>query len=1490
MALKGKEIAGKSSTGKRKSASKSSDDAEKSGSRRKRRPNVMKFVDDEAVDADSDGEDEGDGKDEDDQDFVDDTKSEMKGKNESGRAHHLPFLLKEEELSDEELENLLKKRYSRDSEYVSYADENKETKECDDKESSMHSMKDPTVWRVKCMVGRERYIAFCLIQKYVDVQTLGTKLQIISAFALDHMKGYIYIEADREFDVAEACKGVSSIYPSKMSLVPKSEVPHLLSVQNQKSEVSKGTWVRVKFGVYKGDLAQVVAVDDARKRATIKLIPRIDLQAMAQKLGSGIPVKQAAVPTPRLISSRELEDFQAHIQYRQDRQTGETFQILDGLMLKNGYLYKKVSIGSLGCWQVQPSPDEIQKFEVSGDTSECSDWLSAIYGGRRKSCSGLADKGTVETSEGTSETKEGDNFELHDLVLFGAKDFGVILGVESDTFQILKGDSERADTVTVNLWEIKSRCADKKFTAVDMHKNIISINDRVMVLEGPFKGRQGMVKHIYRGTIFIHNSNQSENNGFFFAKSELCENIKGSTDGRDELDDGTAPPGFEDSTATPNTPQSPKRPYQRREGNRTFSSTDQGDRDRTFSIGQTLRIRIGPLKGHLCRVVAVYRSDVTVKLDSQPKVIKVNSEHLSEAGTRTIGGLNKESWLDSSTSGFLGNFTDADPFSTISSNYNDGTADPWGSATLGGGNQSNCSTKATDSWNKATPVSGDQSASWNKAMDGDKVPGATKEQAGSWGSDAHAWDKATAKTNDGNSGIDSWQKKVPTGGQAGGWNDAGSWGKAKPETEHQSDLPTDEMGGWEKTKGAANDQADCWKKSENNRDKGKTVIQDNTNSWDNEKGGLGNETSSWGKAVDCQGKTDKDDLWGKSAGSWKGMEGSTGSQGGSWNNATAGRENQGGGWDNTAGRGTQPEIGNGGQAGGWNKAKGESGGQSDSWDKLKGTSEGDAKGWNKTEFRSQGQADGWNKPKPSGGDWASSWNGDGGGKSDQAGSWNKPKDSDGGWGSGSNRGRMGNFEEGGNRDQEDGWNKPRNFDGGRGFGGRRGRGGGTRGRGGRDYSEREKPFGGDQESGWNGDGGGRRDQAESWNKPKDFDGGRGSSWNRGGTGNFEGGNADQEDSWNKPRTFDGGRGFGGRRGRGGGNRSRGGRDGRDYNDRGKPFGRGQSSGWNKDSENSWNEDGSSSKNTSSGWNNRNQDAGRSENKADGWKASDGGNESSWNRGWSMGKEAGRNGDQSSGWEKDQVEGHDGGRGLAGNQSGWNSGESSNWISPKASGGNQSSAWNQGSTSNDDAGGSTDRSGWNKTEASGGNRSSGWNKTNAFGGSGSSGWGSDTAANKGADGSRNGGKGGSQDGKQGSGWNEGKSPAKEAGEIGDQADGWNSGKSLHSTGGSGWNTGGTPTKDAGETTGWNRAKTSDVANASSWNNGTDPTQAAAGGGHQSGSWNQESKAPAGNQSSGWNQETVAEKPAEGSIDQADGWDKAADPWGKGGAGSNSKGGW
>ena len=41
------------------------------------------------------------------------------------------------------------------------------------------------------------------MNNYVDLQSLRTKLQIISVFLVDHVKGCIYIEADKQCDINE---------------------------------------------------------------------------------------------------------------------------------------------------------------------------------------------------------------------------------------------------------------------------------------------------------------------------------------------------------------------------------------------------------------------------------------------------------------------------------------------------------------------------------------------------------------------------------------------------------------------------------------------------------------------------------------------------------------------------------------------------------------------------------------------------------------------------------------------------------------------------------------------------------------------------------------------------------------------------------------------------------------------------------------------------------------------------------------------------------------------------------------------------------------------------------------------------------------------------------------------------------------------------------------------------------------------------------------
>lgn len=135
------------------------------------------------------------------------------------------------------------------------------------------------------------------MQKYIDK---GSELQIRSVVALDHLKNYIYVEADKEAHVREvctidifqvgvdflkqaldcalsfvdpwyimfnvptsvilllqACKGLRNINTQKIKLVPIREMTDVLSVESKVIDLGRDTWVRMKTGTYKGDLAKV---------------------------------------------------------------------------------------------------------------------------------------------------------------------------------------------------------------------------------------------------------------------------------------------------------------------------------------------------------------------------------------------------------------------------------------------------------------------------------------------------------------------------------------------------------------------------------------------------------------------------------------------------------------------------------------------------------------------------------------------------------------------------------------------------------------------------------------------------------------------------------------------------------------------------------------------------------------------------------------------------------------------------------------------------------------------------------------------------------------------------------------------------------------------------------------------------------------------------------------------------------------------------------
>ncbi|MED6151687.1 hypothetical protein PIB30_084763, partial [Stylosanthes scabra] len=579
----------------------------------------------------------------------------------------------------EAIERRIQERYARRVE--SFDEEATDVEQ----QALLPSVRDPKLWMVKCVIGRERETAVCLMQKYIDK---GAELQIRSAIALDHLKNYIYVEADKEAHVREAIKGLRNIYAaSKITLVPIREMTDVLSVESKAIDLARDTWVRMKIGTYKGDLAKVVDVDNVRQRVTVKLIPRIDLQALANKLeGREVVKKKAFVPPPRFLNVDEARELHIRVEHRRDAY-GERFDAIGGMMFKDGFLYKTVSIKSINAQNIKPTLNELEKFRKpgeSGDSDVAS--LSTLFANRKKghfmkgdavivvkgdlkNLKGWVEKvdednvhirpeikglpktlavnerelckyfepgnhvkirvfadDVVESSEVTTGiTKIGD-YELRDLVLLDNMTFGVIIRVESEAFQVLKGVADRPEVALVKLREIKCKI-EKKTSVQDRFKNTVSVKDVVRIVEGPCKGKQGPVEHIHRGVLFIYDRHHLEHAGFICAKASSCVVVGGSRTSGDR--NGDAYSRFPGLRTPPRIPQSPRR-FSRGGPPIDSGGRHRGGRGHDGLAGATVKVRQGPYKGYRGRVIEVKGTTVRVELESQMKVVTVDRNHISD--------------------------------------------------------------------------------------------------------------------------------------------------------------------------------------------------------------------------------------------------------------------------------------------------------------------------------------------------------------------------------------------------------------------------------------------------------------------------------------------------------------------------------------------------------------------------------------------------------------------------------------------------------------------------------------------------------------------------------------------------------------------------------------------------------------------------------------------------------------------------------------------
>ncbi|KPA84214.1 transcription elongation regulator-like protein [Leptomonas pyrrhocoris] len=213
---------------------------------------------------------------------------------------------------------------------------------------------DPKVFAVKCRPRMARVLVTRIVNKCYayraghNYERKKVDLGIISVFALDHVKEYIYVEASRKRFVENVLNGLDGVFRFNIAVVDPKELLQTMETRPSTLKVRVGDFVRLRQRFYRGDLAQVTALHPDGVHITCKVVPREDfVQKSFNKPTKRLPPRFFA---PRLaVGVREMENAYVWGDLHFDR---------------DGYLLKSVSTRMVvsGVQLEQPSTEELARF------------------------------------------------------------------------------------------------------------------------------------------------------------------------------------------------------------------------------------------------------------------------------------------------------------------------------------------------------------------------------------------------------------------------------------------------------------------------------------------------------------------------------------------------------------------------------------------------------------------------------------------------------------------------------------------------------------------------------------------------------------------------------------------------------------------------------------------------------------------------------------------------------------------------------------------------------------------------------------------------------------------------------------------------------------------------------------------------------------------------------------------------------------------------
>ncbi len=123
---------------------------------------------------------------------------------------------------------------------------------------------------VKTTTNQERVVA-----NLMDMAVKKYNLDVYSILAPKELRGYIIVEADSIEDVVKAVKGVPHVRGVIRSEISFKEIEHFLTPRKAVEQIKEGYTVEIISGPFKGEMAVVKRVDEAKNEITVELIDAV---------------------------------------------------------------------------------------------------------------------------------------------------------------------------------------------------------------------------------------------------------------------------------------------------------------------------------------------------------------------------------------------------------------------------------------------------------------------------------------------------------------------------------------------------------------------------------------------------------------------------------------------------------------------------------------------------------------------------------------------------------------------------------------------------------------------------------------------------------------------------------------------------------------------------------------------------------------------------------------------------------------------------------------------------------------------------------------------------------------------------------------------------------------------------------------------------------------------------------------------------------------